>query len=107
MPRSFLPSSAAIPQSGVKLLSSNVGSPTHTYAAGEEEVCFVPKMTVMELQGKQVKTVSFMIAIRPARGGAWQYLDGTGVRKNPEMLYQLLPKLEQGITLPENTVELL
>lgn len=96
-----------IPRSGIKFLSSTVGTPTKTYAAGDEEVCFVPKTAVMEVQGKKAKTSNFMIAIRPAKGGAWQYLDGAGLRTNPEMLYQMLPKLEHGIELPENTVELL
>jgi hypothetical protein len=96
-----------IPQSGIKFLSSSVGTPTKTYAAGDEEVCFVPKTAVMEVQGKKAKTTNFMIAIRPAKGGAWRYLDGAGLRDNPEVLYQLLPKLERGVELPENTVELL
>jgi hypothetical protein len=96
-----------IPQSGIKFLSSTVGTPTKTYAAGDEEVCFVPKTSVMEVQGRKAKATNFMIAVRPAKGGAWQYLDGAGLRQNPEILYQLLPKLEQGIELPENTVELL
>lgn len=96
-----------LPASGIKFLSSTVGTPTKTYAAGDEEVCFVPKSAVMEVQGKKAKTTNFMIAIRPAKGGAWQYLDGAGLRQNPEVLYQLLPKLEQGIELPANTVELL
>ncbi|HKS57895.1 MAG TPA: hypothetical protein VJS12_21535 [Steroidobacteraceae bacterium] len=96
-----------LPQSGVKFLSSTVGTPTRTYPAGDEEVCFVPKSAVMEVQGKKAKSTNFMIAIRPVKGGEWHYLDGAGLRQNPEMLYQLLPKLEQGIELPENTVELL
>ena len=96
-----------IPASGVKFLSSSVGTPTQTYPAGDEEVCFVPKTNVMEVQGKKAKSTGFMIAIRPAKGGTWLYLDGNGLRENPELLYQLLPKLEPGITLPQNTVELL
>jgi hypothetical protein len=98
---------AQIPQSGIKFLSSTVGTPTQTYAAGDEEVCFVPKTSVLELQGKKVKTANFMIAIRPAKGGAWRYLDGAGLKQDPEMLYRLLPKLERGITLPPSTVEIL
>lgn len=96
-----------IPQSGVQLLDSSVGAPTQTYPAGEEEVCFVPKMTLLDVQGKRVKTVSFMIAVRPMKGGAWRYLDGVGLMKRPDMLNLLLPQLEPGITLPQNTVELL
>lgn len=96
-----------IPQSGIKFVSSTVGAPTKTYPAGDEQVCFVPRTAVMELQDKKVKTTTFMIAIRPASGGGWKYLDGAGLRQSPDMLYQLLPKLERGVTLPENTVEVL
>jgi hypothetical protein len=96
-----------IPASGLKFLGSTVGTPTEVYAAGDEEVCFVPKTSIMEYQGRKAKSTNFMIAIRPAKGGAWQFLDGAGLRQNPEMLYQLLPKLQHGITLPENTVEAL
>jgi hypothetical protein len=48
-----------------------------------------------------------MIAIRPVGGSEWKYLDGAGLRKHPEMLYQLLPKLERDIALPPNTIEVL
>jgi len=98
---------AQLMQGDIKFLSSSVGTPTRTYAAGDEEVCFVPKTAVMEVQGKKAKAVNFMIAIRPVKGGGWRYLDGAGLRQHPEALYQLLPALEQGITLPENTLELL
>lgn len=94
-------------QSGVKFLSSDVDTPTKTYPAGDEEVCFVPRTSILELQGKKVKSTTFMIAIRRLGGGEWKYLDGAGLRKHPEMLYQLLPKLERGISLPPNTIEAL
>lgn len=94
-------------QIGVKFLSSDVGAPTQTYPAGDEEVCFVPRTSVMELQGKKVKSTTFMIAIRRLNSSDWKYIDGAGLRDNPAMLYQLLPRLERGISLPPNTMEVL
>ena len=94
-------------QSGVKFLSGEVGTPTRTYSAGEEEVCFVPRVSVMELQGKKVKSTTFMIAVRTVGGDSWKYLDGAGLRDNPDLLYQLLPKLERGVPLPPINVEVL
>lgn len=94
-------------QSGVKILSTEVGSPTQTYAAGDEEVCFVPRTSVMELQGKQAKSTTFMIAIRTVGAADWKYIDGAGLRSHPEMLYQLLPKLDRQAVLPPNTIEAL
>jgi hypothetical protein len=94
-------------QSGVKFVSAEVGTPTKTYAAGDEEVCFVPRTSTMEVQGERFRSTTFMIAIRRLGGGDWKYLDGAGLRKHPEMLYQLLPKLERDISLPPNTIEAL
>jgi hypothetical protein len=94
-------------QSGVKFLSSEIGMPTRTHSAGDEEVCFVPRISVMELQGKKVRSTTFMIAIRHVGETDWKYLDGAGLRKHPEMLYQLLPELERPIALPPNAIEAL
>jgi hypothetical protein len=94
-------------QAGVKFLSSEVGVPTRTYRAAEEEVCFVPRISVGEFQGKKVKLTGFMIAIRPVGGTTWKYLDGSPLRKNPELLQLLLPKLPTDVELPPNTAELL
>lgn len=94
-------------QSGVKFLSAEVGSSTQTYSAGEEEVCFVPRISIMELQGKKAKSTTFMIAIRRIGDSNWKYLDGAGLRKHPDLLYQLLPELERGISLPLNMIEAL
>jgi len=94
-------------QSGIKFLDSEVGTPTKTYPAGEEEVCFVPRISVFEILGKKAKSTGFMIAIRRIGGDSWKYLDAAGLRKNPEYLKLLLPKLESGIELPPNKVEIL
>jgi hypothetical protein len=60
----------------------------------------------MEVQGKMVQSATFMIAVRQL-GKEWKYLDGAGLRKHPDHLYRLLPKLERGIELPPNKVEVL
>jgi hypothetical protein len=91
----------------IKFLSSEVGDPTQTYSAGDEEVCFVPRVSVMELQGKRAKTTTFMIAIRRVGTSTWKYLDGAGLRKSPQYLGMLLPKLTKDVKLPPNTVEML
>ena len=93
-------------QSGVKFLQSEVGTPTQTYAAGEEEVCFVPRTSIMEVAGRRARSTTFMIAVRKP-GGEWKFLDGAGLRKHPDYLYQLLPELERGIELPLNIMEAL
>jgi len=90
---------------GISFISQSVGTPTDLYPAGKEEVCFVPRVSVMALDGRQMTSTTFMIAIRPKGGMAWSYLDGAGLRNNPGMLHRLLPDLDQDIALPPNTLE--
>lgn len=70
-------------QLGRKFVSAEVGTPTQIYAAGDEEVCFVPG------------------------GGPWKYLDAAGLRKNPGLLGILLPKLPGEVSLPPDRVPVL
>ncbi|HEY1136650.1 MAG TPA: hypothetical protein VGE64_04075 [Xanthomonadaceae bacterium] len=85
---------------GVRFVSSETGDPSDTYPAGDEEVCFVPRKSILEVQGRRMKSSTFMIAIRPVGGGEWTYLDGSGMRGNPQMLYTLLPALSRDVPLP-------
>ncbi len=85
---------------GVKFISSQNGAPSKTYIAGDEEVCFVPRSSVLEVGGQKMRSAGFMVAIRPVGGTQWKFLDGAGIADNPGLLYTLLPKLERGIVLP-------
>ena len=96
---------AQLRELGVSFLSLELGAPTRVYPAGAEEVCFVPRISVLEMQGKRMTSTGYMVAIRPKGGGPWTYLDGAGLRKHPDLLHQLLPDLERGIPLPPNTLE--
>jgi hypothetical protein len=91
---------------GARVLSAELGTPTETYAAGDEEVCFVPRITNLEIEGRKARGVGFMIAIRRIGTDEWKYLDGGGLRTKPDLLYTLLPNLERGIQLPPNYLEL-
>ncbi len=90
---------------GVSFISQEIGTPTQVYPAGDEEVCFVPRVSVLEIQARRIKSTSYMVAIRPAGGGRWTYLDGAGLREHPGFLHQLLPDLDRGIKLPPNALE--
>ncbi|MGE4190143.1 MAG: hypothetical protein AB7G12_09600 [Thermoanaerobaculia bacterium] len=91
--------------SGVKFIESKLGTPDRTYDAGDEEVCFVPRISTMEIEGTRAKSIGFMVAIRQRGTSAWKYLDGAGLRKHPDFLYTLLPELERGIEFPPNRIE--
>jgi hypothetical protein len=91
----------------IKFLSSETGTPTQTYPAGEEEVCFVPRIALMEAQGQKVKVTGFMVAIRHVGGHDWKYLDGAPISKDPALLRMLLPKLTSDVELPPSNTEVL
>ncbi len=90
---------------GVTFVSQEIGIPTPLYPAGSAYVCFVPRVSVMEMQGRRMKSIGYLVAVRSKDGGAWTYLDGAGLRTRPGLLYRLLPDLERDIPLPPNTLE--
>lgn len=95
----------ALGDMGLKVISDEVGEPTRTYTAGDEEVCFVPRTTVFTTDAQTVKSLTFMVAIRPAGGAQWRYIDGAAMQAMPELLRQLLPELQPGVPLPPVSVE--
>ncbi|WP_127564192.1 hypothetical protein [Stenotrophomonas indicatrix] len=95
----------ALDDMGLKVISDDVGEPTRTYAAGDEEVCFVPRTTVFTLNAQTVRSLTFMVAIRPAGGTQWRYIDGAAMPAMPELLRQLLPELQPDVPLPPVSVE--
>jgi hypothetical protein len=50
-----------------------------------------------------MKSTSYMVAIKGS-DGTWRYLDGAGARRDPKILWTLLPDLPKEVELPENTV---
>jgi hypothetical protein len=84
-----------------------MGRPTELYPAGDEELCFVPRVSIIESRGQRIRSTTFMIAIRPVGGGEWRYLDGSGLRRSPELLYRFFPALQRDLRLPPNAIELL
>ena len=92
---------------GVVIISEDVGVPTRTYAAGEEEVCFVPRQSLIRVRETPMRSTTFMVAVRRIGTTRWRYLDGAAMLENPALLRQLLPALEPGVALPEGGMEAL
>ena len=92
---------------GVQVVESSLGVPTEVHSAADEIVCFYPRTTVGRVGEKKAKSTGFLICVRKATGGEWLFLDGSGLRKNPELLKMLLPALPEDVKLPENRVELM
>ncbi|HDS1532719.1 TPA: hypothetical protein QEK88_002599 [Stenotrophomonas maltophilia] len=97
----------ALHKAGVVVISDEAGVPGRTYAAGDEEVCFVPRQSLLRVRETAIRSTSFMVAVRHVGTSQWRYLDGAGLIDNPAMLRQLLPALEPGVILPKGGVETL
>jgi hypothetical protein len=96
---------AQVMNAGLVFESSELGEPTDLYDAGEYQVCFVPRTSVIAVQGQRIKSIGFMIAVLQPDGQTWRYLDGSGLRQNPQLLGMLFPDLSNDVKLPPNTIE--
>jgi hypothetical protein len=90
---------------GISIESTSIGKPTEPIVAGDDIFTFIPKITIMKSPGKRVKSTSFMIASRGINDKDWYFMDASGLRKNPGMLYVIFPKLPKDIVLPSNNIE--
>lgn len=94
-------------KAGVTIISDEAGVPGRTYAAGDEEVCFVPRQSLLRVREAPMRSTSFMLAVRRVGTTRWSFIDGAALLDNPALLRQLLPALEPGVTLPKGGVETL
>lgn len=91
----------------VKIVDSHLGVPSPVYRAGETRLCFLPKTTLIETGGKRAKSVTYLVAIQSPGSPRWLYLDGTGMRHDPQLLWRFFPLLSRDVPLPPNTVEVI
>ncbi|MEZ0274490.1 MAG: hypothetical protein ACAH88_06260 [Roseimicrobium sp.] len=99
-------STAALSQT-VTTVSRTWGEPRGIYASGSDEVCFVPSESILVMAGKRAHSKGFLIAARKKGTKAWLFLDGAGLRKNPEVLWKFFPGFPKDVVLPSNKVELI
>ena len=91
----------------VTVISDEAGMPGRTYAAGDEEVSFVPRQSLLRVRESPIRSTSFMVAVRRVGTADWRYLDGTALLDNPGLLRQLLPALEPEVSMPKGGMEAL
>lgn len=84
---------------GIRIVSIDVGSPTRTYAVGNEEICFVPFVKIAESKVGRGRITSFVVAVRRTGGGDWTFIDGMGLADSG-LLRGLFPALPGDLTLP-------
>ncbi|HYC71623.1 MAG TPA: hypothetical protein VEB66_10480 [Opitutaceae bacterium] len=92
-------------QMEVKFLGSELGRPTQLYAAGEHELCFIPRVATMSIEGQKVRSTGFMVAVRTKGVAGWKYLDGAGIAANPALLKTLFPDVDPKVALPPSKME--
>lgn len=90
---------------GITYIGSQLDTPTELFDVDQEEITFVPRVSTMEVQGKKIKTVGYMIAIRDKKTKKWHFLDGAALRTKKEILWKLFPTLDKDIKLPANYVK--
>lgn len=81
-----------------------VGRPTAPLVVGKEELCFVPMEVSTKVGNLSTRTNSYYIAVRELGGSGWRFIDAAGLRKRPEVLWQLFPGLPKDVVLPRNEV---
>jgi len=87
---------------GLKYINNKLYQPDNLYIVGKEEICFIPRVSTLKIDGKTVTRKGFMIAIRKKGESKWKYLDGAGFKQNPNSLWLIFPKLPRDVKLPEN-----
>ena len=92
---------------GVKMISNDYEHPGRFYSAGEEMLSIVPRTSVMEIKGQTIRTIGFMVAIKNTTSNTWRYLDGSGLREDKSMLWEMFPELDTALVFPENKVEII
>ena len=58
-------------------------------------------LIAIEVQGKQIKSKAYWIAIRSIGDSEWKFIDGAGVQSDKEHLWVMFPELPRDVQLPE------
>ena len=86
---------------------TELGNPTPLYVSGNDEVCFVPKTSIMRIGQTRGRAEGFLIAARQKETNEWLFLDCAGLRKDSSLLWKLFPDLPKEVPMPPNTIEVL
>lgn len=72
--------------------------PQESYIFDNKEICFVPKQLTLQINGQiRQSDKTFMVAVRQLPSNEWKYIDGVGLKRNPDMLYKLFPEFPKNI----------
>ena len=85
----------------VKYIKTDFGEPTATYQSGKEVICFVPRTSLFQVQGKRIKSKAYWVAIRSNGDSEWKFIDGAGIENNRKSLWTMFPELPRDVQFPE------
>lgn len=89
----------------LEVVSVKNTAPSELIDAGDSEICFVPTVIVMRMKATAVRDTSFNVAVRRKGNSDWKLINGSGLRKHPEMIETLLPGLAKDVKFPVNVLE--
>ena len=86
---------------GLRFEKEKLGKPGRLFEIKAGQLCFLPKEVVIAMKGRRVWSQNFLVCIRERPGATWLFIDGTGVSKQPDRLWQIFPDLPKSAQLPE------
>lgn len=87
--------------SGMRFLETTFGDPTPVHVSEGQEVCFLPRTSIIQTPDKKVRSTAYWVAVRELGSEEWKFLDGAPVNANQRALWGLFPSLPEDLTLPE------
>jgi hypothetical protein len=86
---------------GIKYLAVEFREPTETYQTSTEVICFLPRTSVLQVQGRQIRSASYCVAVRENGKPLWKFIDGTAFKDDTRFLRKFFPELPGNLRLPE------
>jgi hypothetical protein len=87
----------------VRIVSHQMDAPSAPVRAGASLIVVVKEVTVLESHGRRIRTDGFTVAVRPAAGGAWKLIGGSGISQHPEIVPELFPGFPANYKFPPFT----
>jgi hypothetical protein len=91
---------------GYTVTSFTFSPPLLTHRSGANIVCLIPIQTAVAGPPGQFIETGFLVAVRDlAPSSSWVFFGSSGLRTNPEILWEVLPDLPRDVQLPPNRLE--
>jgi len=84
---------------GMKQVLFKFPAPPRFVDTSENHYVVIPTYTVMEVKGQRVESLNFQFGVKPIKGSAWTYIEGS--RLNKKTLPALFPDFPDDFELPK------